>query len=107
MKIYTKSSVLPPQYIGENANIENSLISEGTVILGKVENSVIFPGVYVAENAHVKDSVVMDNCRILSDAVVDKAIVGTKAVINGPNHIGDGKEVVLIDDNKNMKPEVK
>ncbi len=106
-KIYTKSTVLPPQYIGENANIENSLISEGTVILGKVENSVIFPGVYVAENACVKDSVIMDNCRILSDAVVNKAIVGTKAVINGPNHIGDGKEVVLIDDNKNMKPEVK
>ena len=105
-KIFTKSTNLPPQYIGENANIENSLISEGTVILGKVENSVIFPGVYVAENAYVKDSVIMDNCRILSDAVVNKAIVGTKAIINGPNTIGDGNEVVLIDDNKNVKPEV-
>ena len=105
-KIYTKSTTLPPQYIGENANIENSLISEGTVILGKVENSVIFPGVYVAEDACVKDSVIMDNCRILSKTVVNKAIVGTKAVINGPNTVGDGVEVVLIDDNKNVKPEV-
>ncbi len=106
-KIYTKSTVLPPQYIGENAKIENSLVSEGTVILGRVENSVIFPGVYVAENAVVKNSVIMNNSRILSDTVVDKAIVGTKAVINGPNKIGDGEEVVLIDDNKNVKPEVK
>ena len=105
-KIYTKSSVLPPQYIGENAKIEKSLISEGTVILGKVENSVIFPGVYVAEDACVKNSVIMNNSRILSGTVVNKAIVGTKAVINGPNHIGGGDEVVLVDDNKNVKPEV-
>ena len=92
-----------PQFIGDTAEVKNSIISEGSVILGKVENSVIFPGVYVAEGATVKNSVVMEDCRILSDCYIDKAIVGTKAVINGNNYIGDGKEVILIENEINIK----
>ncbi len=103
-KIRTKTVSRPTQHIGATAKVKNSLISEGCTILGNVENSVVFPGVYVAENAYVKDSVVMTNARILSDAEVLKAIVGTGAVINGPNKIGDGNEVTLIDDGKNVKP---
>ena len=103
-KIRTKTSSRPAQHIGSTACVKNSLISEGTVILGKVENSVIFPGVYVAEDAEIKDSVVMSNVRVLSDAKVKKSIIGQGAVINGGNTIGDGKEVTLIADGKNVKP---
>ena len=92
-----------PQFIGDTAEVKNSIISEGAIILGKVENSVIFPGVYVAEGATVKNSVVMEECRILSDCHIDKAIVGTKAVINGNNYIGDGEEVILIENDINIK----
>ena len=92
-----------PQFIGDTAEVKNSIISEGAIILGKVENSVIFPGVYVAEGATVKNSVVMEECRILSDCHIDKAIVGTKTVINGNNYIGDGEEVILIENDINIK----
>lgn len=102
-KIYTNTISRAPQFIGDKADISNSVISEGTVILGKVEHSVIFPGVYIAEDAVVKNSVIMDDCRILSGSDVNKAILGTKSVINGGNSIGDGNEVVLIGDNVNVK----
>ena len=102
-KIYSNLSSKVPQFIGDKATVKNSIISEGSVVLGKVEHSVIFPGVYIAEDAVVKDSVIMEDCRILSDCVVDKAIVGTKTVINGDNYIGDGKEVVLVENNINIK----
>lgn len=103
-KIYTKTSTRPAQYIGPDAQVINSIVSEGSVILGKVENSVIFPGVYVAEEAVVKDSVVMENARVLSDASVTKAIIGSKAVINGKNIVGGGQEIALIEDGKNVIP---
>ncbi len=102
-KIYSNVKPKVPQFIGDTAEVKNSIISEGAVILGKVENSVIFPGVYVAEGATVKNSVVMEDCRILSDCVIDKAIVGTKAVINGNNYIGDGDEVILVENEINIK----
>ena len=102
-KIYSNVKSKVPQFIGDNAEVKNSIISEGAVILGKVENSVIFPGVYVAEDAVVKNSVVMEDCRILSNCQISKAIVGTKAVINGDNYIGDGEEVLLIENDINIK----
>ena len=40
-KIYTRTDTIPPQYIGENAYIEKSIIGDGTEIYGKVYNSVI------------------------------------------------------------------
>ncbi len=103
-KIRTKSESRPAQHIGECAKVSGSLISEGCVILGTVENSVIFPGVYIAEDAYVKDSVIMTNARILSNAEILKAIIGTSAVINGDNTIGNGTEVTLIADKRNVKP---
>ena len=35
-KIYTKSDVIPPQYIAADAKIERSIIGEGTEIYGEV-----------------------------------------------------------------------
>lgn len=42
-KIYSRNSTLPHQYAGPNAEIEDSLVSDGCFILGKVEHSIIFP----------------------------------------------------------------
>ena len=44
---------MPPQYIGDNANIENSMISEGSEIDGTVDFSIVFSGVTVEEGATV------------------------------------------------------
>ncbi|MGN1029323.1 MAG: glucose-1-phosphate adenylyltransferase, partial [Bacilli bacterium] len=46
-KIYSQNEVRPAHYIGENAKIINSLIVEGCIINGKIENSVLSQGVYV------------------------------------------------------------
>ena len=48
-KIYTRTDTIPPQYIGENAYIEKSIIGDGTEIYGKVYNSVIGAGVVIEE----------------------------------------------------------
>ena len=73
-------------------------------MLGEAHNSVIFPGVYIAEGAVVYDSVVMNDVRVLEGCTVNKCIVGQKATLNCDNVIGDGCEVVLIPDKKNVKP---
>mgnify|MGYP003304821931 CR=1 FL=1 len=43
-KIYTEDVATTPQFITEDAEVENSLINQGCVIAGEVKNSVIFIG---------------------------------------------------------------
>ncbi|MCB7059799.1 glucose-1-phosphate adenylyltransferase, partial [Eggerthella lenta] len=74
-KIYTKNDVIPPQFISNEANIERSIIGEGTEIYGEVMNSVIGAGVTIAKGAVVKDSIVMQGTAIGAGAVVNKAII--------------------------------
>ena len=51
-RIFFRSSGNPPQYVADTAEINNSIITEGCVIRGKVENSVLFSGVPCILRSH-------------------------------------------------------
>lgn len=87
-KMYSRNPVLPPQYIGPEATVENSMVSEGCIIDGKLDNSVIFEGVTVEKGAVVTDSVIMTGSVVKAGAVVEYAIVGENSVIESGAHIG-------------------
>ncbi len=82
LRIYSKNTARPPQYLGPKSNIVNSLVSEGCRIYGTVENSVLSGGVIVEEGAIVKDSVLMDDVVVKRGAAVYTAIVDADTVIN-------------------------
>ena len=87
-KIYSRNPLMSPHYIGENARIQNSLVSDGCDIDGNIEFSVLFPGVKIGKGATVTDSIIMPNAVIEDGAVVEYAIVSEKAVIKKNAHIG-------------------
>ena len=93
-KIYSRNKNMPPQYIGDNANIENSMISEGSVIDGTVDFSVIFQGVTIEKGATVNYSIVMPGTVIKAGAVVEYAIIGSDSVIESGAKIGVSPETV-------------
>lgn len=97
-KIYSQNQVRPAHYIGEEAKIVNSLIVEGCIINGKIENSVLSQGVYVGKNTVIKDSVIMPNVQIGDNVVIDKAIVGSNAIINHGCNIGNGDSIEVVGD---------
>ncbi len=80
-KIYTNTMAMPPQYVGKGAVIKNSLVADGCVLLGKIENSVLSHGVLVGENSEIKDSVIMPNVKIGKNVIIEKAMIGEGAVI--------------------------
>ncbi len=74
-KIYDEA----PTYYGEDAEVSDSLIADGSRIEGTVENSIIFRGCIIAKDAIVKDSIVLPNSSIgegveLSYVVTDKGV---------------------------------
>lgn len=87
-KIYSRNPLMSPHYIGENARIQNSLVSDGCDVDGNIEFSVLFPGVKIGTGATVTDSIIMPNAVIEDGAVVEYAIVSEKAVIKKNAHIG-------------------
>lgn len=90
-KIYTKSDIIPPQYISAGASIERSIIGDGTEIYGQVINSVIGAGVTVAEGAVVRDSIVMKGSTIGAGCVIDKAIIAEDVTIGEGTQVGVGE----------------
>lgn len=93
-KIYARNLNMPPQYIGDQAVVENSMIAEGSTINGTVDFSVIFSGATIEENATVKYSIVMPGTVVKAGAVVEYAIVGEDCTIAENAHVGASPETI-------------
>ncbi len=91
-RIFSRTEVNPPQYIGDGAKVINSMVTEGCEIYGTVENSVLFGDVYVAPDAVVRDSVVMSGVRVEEGAVVEYSIVDGETVIEKNATVGSPKD---------------
>ncbi|MCL2718543.1 MAG: glucose-1-phosphate adenylyltransferase [Lachnospiraceae bacterium] len=92
-KIYTKSEILPPQYIADNTWVEKCIIGEGTRVYGKVYNSVIGCGVTIGKDCIVRDSIIMNNVDIGAGCELYKAIVAENVVVGADVKLGIGDEV--------------
>ena len=93
-KIYSKTAAAPPHYISNKASVENSMISEGCVIDGEVDYSVLFSNVTVEGGAVVRYSIVMPGTVIKAGAVVEYAIVAENAVVEEDAHVGESPEQI-------------
>ncbi len=92
-KIYTKSEILPPQYLASDSVVEKSIIGEGCEIYGKVYNSVIGCGVTIGAGTVVKDSIIMNQTKIGENCELYKAIVAENTVIEDDVKLGIGEAV--------------
>lgn len=87
-RIYSRHEPHAPQYVGENATIENSSLTEGCEIFGTVKNSVLGSGVKVMEGACVYDAVIMENVVIGAGSEVQYAILDHDVRVGAHCHIG-------------------
>ncbi len=91
-KIYTRSEILPPQYIASDSVVEKSIIGEGTTVLGKVYNSVIGCGITIGEGTVVRDSIIMNRTEIGNGCELNKAIIAEDVMIGNDVKLGVGEE---------------
>ena len=91
-RIYTKSDILPPQYIDESGTVTESIVGEGTEVYGEVSHCVIGSGVTIGAGAVVKDSIIMNNSVIGEGAVINKAIIAENVEIGKDVELGVGEE---------------
>ena len=87
-RIYSRNPMAPPHYIGKDAIVENSSVSEGCEIDGLVDYSVVSPNVTIEKDAEVKYSVIMPGATIKSGAKVYYSIIAEDAVIESGAQVG-------------------
>ena len=95
--IYTKVKDEVPAKYTDTGRVRNSIVADGCIIEGEVENSVLFRGVHVCKGAVVRDSILMQACYVgesstLSNVVMDKGVL----ILNGRNISGHKTYPVII-----------
>lgn len=102
-KIYSVNPVSPPQYIGCDSIVRSSLVVEGCIILGEVNNSVLFSGVHIGKNSKIYDSVIMTNVYIGDNVTIRKSIIDSNSIISNNCVIGNEDEITVIAEGNQIK----
>lgn len=84
--IYTKVSDNAPVKYDLDSKVSNSLIADGCIIEGEVENSVLFRGVKVGKGAKVKNCILMQGT-VVGDNAELSYLITDKNVSICENHI--------------------
>ena len=87
-RIYSRTTGMPPQYLSEEAEVENSLITDGCEVEGKLDYSILFENVTVEKGAAVEYSLVMPGAVIKKGAKVKYSIIAENTVIGEDAEIG-------------------
>ncbi|WP_141433720.1 sugar phosphate nucleotidyltransferase [Bacillus sp. 03113] len=73
--IYTKVKDEPPTHYLKGANVRNSMIANGCVIEGKVENSIISRAVKIGKGVSIKNCIIMQKWQIGDNSTLESVIL--------------------------------
>lgn len=92
-RVFSRHENEPPQFVGSEAIITNSSITEGCEIYGTVINSILGYGVVVEKGACVKDSVIMHHSTVKEGACVEYSILDSDVTVGKGAKIGRAKDI--------------
>lgn len=93
--IRTREELGPPAIICQKGRVVNSMISNGCIIEGRVEHSILSPGVKVGEGALVKDSIILNDCVIGPHTTIDYSILDKEVKLGAGCHLGYGDNFLI------------
>lgn len=96
-EVYSKIDDLPPAKYNPGAEVRNSLISSGSIVNGKVENSVLFKKTYIGNNCVIKNSIVLNDVYIGDNTYIENCIVESRDTIRAnTTHIGNPDQIKIV-----------
>ncbi len=89
-KIFTAAHDEPAVKFDSEAVVRMSLVANGCIIEGTVENSVLFSHVHIRRGALVRESIVMDECDVGAETRIHRSILDKKVRTGRATVIGTG-----------------
>lgn len=99
-KIYAKSPIMPPHYISNKGTVTNSIVSNGCIVHGHIDSSIIFHKVKIEEDAVIRNSILMPGAYIKKGTIINYAIIDENTVIG--EHAIIGNPETSIDQNHSI-----
>ncbi len=93
IEVYTKVRDSAPCRIMDGAKATRSIIADGCVIEGTVENSILFRGVHVGKNAVVKNSILFQDTYIGAETSLDYCLADKKVTVRSGKSLSGCKEL--------------
>ena len=96
-RIYSKVDDLPPAKYNEGSDVRNSLVASGSIINGKVENSILFKEAFIGKNCIIKNSIILNEVYIGDNTHIENCIVESRGTLK-PNmyYFGDGQIQIVV-----------
>lgn len=85
--IYTKTRDDMPTRYGLQCRVVNSIIGDGCIIDGQVENSILFRGVRVEKGAVIRNCIIMQEAVIGADSDLEFITADKDVVISANSHL--------------------
>ena len=98
-RIYSNESNIPPEYLGENAVVKNSLVNSGCWVCGTVESSVLFESVVIHGDSLIKQSILHPGVKVGKGSILERVIVmeNTEIPEGTQIRIGIDEEPLVLD----------
>jgi glucose-1-phosphate adenylyltransferase len=95
--IHTKVKDEVPAKYGVDAVAKNSLIADGCIVEGTIENCILFRGVRIAKGAVVRNSIIMQKCEVQEQALIENVILDKDVIVRrGKRLIGQDSYPIVI-----------
>lgn len=105
-QIFTKTKDEPSTIYKEGSDVQNSILANGCIIEGTVENSVIFRGVKIGKGAVVRNSIIMTKTQIDDNAVVVNSILDKHVHVHqGANIVGNKAIPFVVEKSRSIRKE--
>lgn len=96
-KIFTKVKDTTPTKYNDEAEVSNSIISDGCIIEGTVVNSVLSRSVKVGRGAYIKNCVIMQDSVIGSDTHLENVVLDKEVTVTDGKHLkGDDRYPMIV-----------
>jgi glucose-1-phosphate adenylyltransferase len=96
--IYTKVKDEPPTRYMDGATVKNSIIANGCIIEGHVENSILFRAVKVGKGTVIKNSIVMQKSQVQEGCFLDHALLDKDVRVGaGTKLIGENNSPLVLE----------
>ena len=95
-KVLSNSNMYPPQYVGPDASVTDSMVCNGCTVYGTVKHSILGSGATVGQGSVVEDSIVLPNAKIGRNCRITKAIINEGVTIKPGSVIEDPEGKILV-----------
>ncbi|MCT4607305.1 MAG: glucose-1-phosphate adenylyltransferase [Marinisporobacter sp.] len=96
--VYSRNNTEPSHFLGESAEVKNSIIADGSLIYGRITNSIVSSGVVIGRKCEIENSIILPGCVVGEGTKIQCAVIGEESTIKENCRIGFGQ----MKENKNF-----